>query len=92
MDSWLNEQIAGYFTIYGADLACGEQTVILQNKPEVKDIPKALAEFNSVFPSADLSHDYPADDTCRQAILTQWYRYLAKGDYRIACDNTVIFF
>jgi hypothetical protein len=82
MDSWLNEQIAGYFEIYGAELACGDGTVILQNKPEIKDVPKALAEFNSVFPSVDLSHEYPYDNICRQAMITEWYRYLAKGDLR----------
>lgn len=82
MTDWFNEQIAGYFGIYGAELACGDRTVILQNKPEVKDVPKALAEFNSVFPPPDLSHEYPKDNPCEQALLTQWYRYLAKGDLR----------
>lgn len=82
MDSWFNEQIAGYFEIYGAEAVCGNGTVVLQNKPEVKDIPKALAQFNSVFPPADLSHDYPKDNTCRQALLTEWYRYLGKGDLK----------
>lgn len=83
MDSWLNEQIAGFFAIYGAELACGEGTVTLQRKPEVKDVPKALVEFNAVFPSADLSHKYPTDNLCRQAMLTSWYQYLSKGDYRL---------
>jgi hypothetical protein len=82
MDSWLNEQIAGLFGMYGADLACGEGTVTVQNKPDVKDAVKALIEFNSVFAPADISHKYPEDNICRQAMLTEWYAYLLKGNYR----------
>jgi hypothetical protein len=82
MESWLNEQIAGYMRIYGAELVCGQGTVTLQKKPEVKDVPGSLAEFNSTLAAADLAHDYPSDNLCRQAILTEWYRYLSKGDYR----------
>ena len=63
-------------------MVCGEGTVTLQQKPEVKDVPGALAEFNSTFAAAGLSHDYPSDNVCRQAMLTEWYRYLGKGDYR----------
>ena len=82
MESWFNEQVAGFFTIYGAELACGDGTVTLQHKPEVKDVPQELTQFNSTFAAADLSHDYPKDNLCREALLTEWYRYLSKGDYR----------
>lgn len=82
MESWFNEQVAGFFAIYGAELACGEGTVTVQRQPEVKDAPQALAQFNSTFAAADLSHDYPKDNLCRQALLTEWYRYLSQGDYR----------
>lgn len=89
MDSWLNEQVAGYFSIYGDDLACGDGTVTMQKNPDGSDVPKALAEFNSVSAPASLSHDYPEDNTCRQAILTEWYKFLTKGNYR---DNFKQFF
>jgi hypothetical protein len=87
MDSWFNEQIAGYFEIFGADVVCGEGTVILQNKPEVKDVSKALAQFSSVFPPPSFSHDYPSDNTCRQALLTLWYKYLSQGDLKTNFKN-----
>lgn len=87
MDPWFNEQIAGYFEIFGADVVCGDGTVILQHKPEVKDVPKALAQFNSVFPPPDLSHEYPFDNTCREALLTEWYRYLSQGDLKANFRN-----
>jgi len=89
MDSWLNEQIAGLFGIYGANLACGEGTVTLQKKSDEKDAVKALIEFNSTFAPADLSHKYPKDNICEQAMLTQWYAYLLKGNYQ---DNFKRFF
>jgi len=89
MESWFNEQVAGFFSIYGADLACGEGTVTMQKKPDIKDVPKALAEFNSTFAAASLSHGYPDDNVCRQAILTGWYQWLSKGNYR---DNFRKFF
>lgn len=82
MEGWLNEQIAGYMRIYGAELICGQGTVVIVKKPEVDDVPKALAEFNSTFAAAGLSHTYPDDNICRQAMLTEWYRYLSRGDYR----------
>lgn len=80
MDSWFNEQVAGYFEIYGAELTCGGGTVVMQKEPEVKNVPQGLAEFNSTFPPVDLSHDYPKDNLCRQALLTEWYRFLSEGD------------
>lgn len=83
MDSWFNEQVAGYFSIYGAELACGPGTVVMQKEPGVKNVPQGLAKFNCVFPPVDLSHDYPKDDLCRQALLTEWYRYLSEGDLRV---------
>ena len=89
MESWFNEQVAGFFGIYGADLACGDGTVTMQKNANVKDVPKALAEFNSTFAAAALSHSYPEDNICRQALLTQWYRLLSKGNYR---DNFKRFF
>jgi hypothetical protein len=89
MDSWLNEQIAGLFGIYGANLACGEGTVTLQRNSDGKDAVKALIEFNSTFAPADLSHKYPKDNICEQAMLTQWYVYLSKGNYQ---DNYKRFF
>jgi hypothetical protein len=80
MDSWFNEQVAGFFRIYGAELTCGNGTVVMQKEPEVNDVPLALAKFNSTFAPVDLSHDYPKDNLCRQAMLTAWYRYLSRGD------------
>lgn len=80
MDSWFNEQVAGFFRIYGAELICGNGTVVMQKEPEVEDVPLALAKFNSTFAPVDLSHDYPKDNLCRQAILTEWYRYLSISD------------
>ncbi|KKS90035.1 MAG: hypothetical protein UW37_C0002G0007 [Candidatus Gottesmanbacteria bacterium GW2011_GWA2_44_17] len=82
MEKWFTEQVAGFFGIYGADLVCGEGTVTSQKNSDKKDVVKALVEFNSPFAPAALSHDYPQDSRCRQAILTVWYAYLAKGDYR----------
>lgn len=82
MDSWFTEQVAGFFTIYGADVACGDGTVTMQKKSNTTDPVGALVAFNSVFPSAALSHSYPEDSTCRQALLTQWYKFLTEKQYR----------
>jgi len=81
MPVWFDEQVAGMFGIYGAEIDCGAGTVTSQ-KGKKKDTVEALLEFNTVFPAIDLSHEYPEDNTCRQAILTQWYRYLVKGNYQ----------
>lgn len=89
VDPWFSEQVAGFFGIYGDDLACGDGTITMQRKPEIKDAAKALVEFNSTFAPADLSHEYPVDNICRQAMLTEWYAFLSKGNYR---DNFQRFF
>jgi hypothetical protein len=82
MDSWLTEQIAGFFSIYGDDLACGDGTVTKQKNPNAGDVVKELVTFNAPFAPAALSHEYPEDNICRQALLSSWYTYLSKGNYR----------
>jgi len=84
---WFNEQIAGFFGIYGAELACGKGTVVMQKNPKETDVPKALAVFNADFAPADLSHEYPSDNTCRQAMLTAWYAYISSGDLKERFTN-----
>ncbi len=89
MESWFNEQVAGLFSIYGADLACGPGTVTRQKNAQGADVVGELVEFNAHFAPAALSHSYPESSTCKQALLTQWYLYLTDGDYR---DNFRTFF
>jgi len=82
MDTWLTEQIAGFFSIYGDNLACGDGTVSNQRNKKSTDTVKELVAFNAPFAPAALSHDYPEGSTCRQALLSVWYTYLSKGNYQ----------
>ncbi len=89
MEKWFTEQVAGFFGIYGANLACGEGTVTMQKNSKEKDTVKTLVEFNAPFAPAALSHTYPTESTCRQALLSAWYTFLSKGNYK---DNFKLFF
>lgn len=89
MEKWFTEQVAGFFGIYGDDLACGDGTVTNQKNAKADDVVKELVAFNAPYAPAALSHDYPEDSSCRQALLTLWYTYLSKGNYR---DNFRNFF
>ena len=77
---FFNEHQAGLVGILGSNIVCGEGTVA--NFRTKNGDPSSLVKFNSVYPPADISSFQPgADQKCRLAIIAEWNKYLAQGNF-----------
>jgi len=78
---WFDEQQAGFWESWGPELVCGPEvyTDFTGTWESKKDDSLRLVKFQTQYPPDPLSHDFPKDDPCKLAIVTEFYRFLNKG-------------
>jgi hypothetical protein len=74
---WFNEYQAGLAEDMAVNFICGPGSATFTSKIEGKEDTLDLAEFNGIFPPAELSHDHPKDE-CNQAVLSAWSKWVGK--------------
>lgn len=78
---WFDEQQAGFWEAWGPELVCGPgvYTDFSGTWESKKDDNLRLVKFQTQYPPNPLSHDFPKDEPCKLAIVTEFYRFLNKG-------------
>lgn len=78
---WFDEQQAGFWESWGPELVCGPGTFtdFSGTWEGKKDDSIRLVKFQTQYQPNPLSHDFPENDTCKLAIVNEFYRFLNKG-------------